>query len=109
MIERAFDECALFPSASLSCVPERTTAASVPQQSGLGAPLHAPTEAAEIAALPVAPWTTDDELVALWPHGKSPNTIRAYGEDVAAFRAFRQSTRCSFDPSCQPPITRKEN
>ncbi len=23
-----------------------------------------------------------------WLHGKSPNTIRAYGEDVAAFRAF---------------------
>jgi integrase/recombinase XerD len=34
------------------------------------------------------PDTTDDELVALWLHGKSPNTIRAYGEDVAAFRAF---------------------
>ena len=44
--------------------------------------------AAEIAALPIPPWTTDDELVALWLHGKSPHTIRAYGEDVAAFRAF---------------------
>jgi hypothetical protein len=43
---------------------------------------------AEIAALPIPPWTTDDELVALWLHGKSQNTIRAYGEDVAAYRAF---------------------
>ena len=43
---------------------------------------------AEIAALPIPPWTTDDELVALWLHGKSPNTIRAHGKDVAAFRAF---------------------
>jgi integrase/recombinase XerD len=34
------------------------------------------------------PDTTDAELVALWLHGKSPNTIRAYGDDVAAFRRF---------------------
>jgi hypothetical protein len=45
-------------------------------------------EEEEIAALPIPPWTTDDELVALWLHRKSPHTIRAYGEDVAAFRAF---------------------
>jgi hypothetical protein len=45
-------------------------------------------EEAEIASLPISPWTNDDELVALWLHGKSPHTIRAYGEDVAAFRAF---------------------
>ncbi|MGP0092616.1 MAG: tyrosine-type recombinase/integrase [Xanthobacteraceae bacterium] len=45
-------------------------------------------EEAEVARLPIPPWTTDDELVALWLHGKSPNTIRAYGEDIAAFRAF---------------------
>jgi hypothetical protein len=32
--------------------------------------------------------TTDAELVALWLHGKSPHTIRAYGDDVAAFRRF---------------------
>ncbi|MGD0473151.1 MAG: site-specific integrase [Candidatus Velthaea sp.] len=38
--------------------------------------------------LPIPPDTTDDELVAMWLHGKSPNTIRAYREDVAAFRAF---------------------
>ena len=37
---------------------------------------------------PIPPDTTDAELVALWLHGKSPNTIRAYGDDVAAFRRF---------------------
>ncbi len=47
-----------------------------------------PREEEDIAALPIPPSTTDDELVALWLHGKSPHTIRAYREDVAAFRAF---------------------
>jgi len=42
----------------------------------------------DVAALPIRPSTTDDELVALWLHGKSPHTIRAYREDVAAFRVF---------------------
>jgi hypothetical protein len=37
---------------------------------------------------PGRPDTTDAELVALWLHGKSPHTIRAYGDDVAAFRRF---------------------
>jgi hypothetical protein len=41
-----------------------------------------------IASTPIPPDTTDAELVALWLHGKSPNTIRAYGDDVAAFRRF---------------------
>jgi site-specific recombinase XerD len=41
-----------------------------------------------IAPTPIPPDTTDAELVALWLHGKSPNTIRAYGDDVAAFRRF---------------------
>ncbi len=41
-----------------------------------------------IAPTPIPPDTTDGELVALWLHGKSPNTIRAYGDDVAAFRRF---------------------
>jgi integrase/recombinase XerD len=41
-----------------------------------------------IAATPIPPDTTDAELVALWLHGKSPNTVRAYGDDVAAFRRF---------------------
>jgi len=47
----------------------------------------------EVAALPIPPDTTDNELVALWLHGKSPNTIRAYSEDVAAFRAFTGKRR----------------
>jgi hypothetical protein len=42
----------------------------------------------DVAALPIPPDTTDDELVGLWLHGKSPNTMRAYHEDVGAFRAF---------------------
>jgi hypothetical protein len=41
-----------------------------------------------IAATPIPPDTTDAELVALWLHGKSRHTIRAYGDDVAAFRRF---------------------
>jgi integrase/recombinase XerD len=41
-----------------------------------------------IAPTPIPPGTTDAELVALWLHGKSPNTVRAYSEDVAAFRRF---------------------
>ena len=61
---------------------------------GLAEPTRAPLMARsgraeeEVAALPIPPDTTDDELVALWLHGKSPNTIRAYSEDLAAFRAF---------------------
>jgi hypothetical protein len=41
-----------------------------------------------IAPTPIPPDTTDAELVALWLHGKSPHTVRAYGDDVAAFRRF---------------------
>jgi integrase/recombinase XerD len=41
-----------------------------------------------IAATPIPPDATDAELVALWLHGKSPNTVRAYSDDVAAFRRF---------------------
>jgi integrase/recombinase XerD len=41
-----------------------------------------------IAPTPIPPDTTDAELVALWLHGKSRHTIRAYGDDVAAFRRF---------------------
>jgi integrase/recombinase XerD len=41
-----------------------------------------------IAATPIPPDTTDAELVALWLHGKSPHAVRAYGDDVAAFRRF---------------------
>ena len=52
---------------------------------------------AEIAALPFPPYTTDDELIDLWLHGKSPHTIRAYRDDIAAFRAFsRKSLRATY-------------
>ncbi len=52
------------------------------------APLAAVQKKKQIAALPITPWMTDDELVALWLHGKSRNIIRAYSEDAVAFRAF---------------------
>ncbi len=42
----------------------------------------------EIATLPFPPYTTDDGLVDLWLHGKSLHTIRAYRDDIAAFRTF---------------------
>jgi len=44
------------------------------------------SEEAVIVALPIPPSTTDDELIALWLHGKSPHTMRAYAEDIAAYR-----------------------
>jgi hypothetical protein len=53
------------------------------ESSGLGA-----ERAAEVAALPIPPDITDDELVALWLNGKSPHTIRAYGADFTALRTF---------------------
>jgi site-specific recombinase XerD len=40
------------------------------------------------APTPIPPDATEDQLIALWLHGKSPNTIRAYRRDIAAFRAF---------------------
>jgi integrase/recombinase XerD len=45
-----------------------------------------------VVALPIPPSTTEAELIALWLHGKSPHTIRAYAEDVAAYRAFSGKT-----------------
>ena len=42
----------------------------------------------EIAALPFPPYTTDDDLVELWLHGKSDHTTDAYRADIATFRAF---------------------
>jgi len=32
---------------------------------------------AAIAPLPIPPEATEEQLIALWLHGKSPNTIRA--------------------------------
>ena len=40
-----------------------------------------------IAPLPIPPEATEEQLIALWLHGKSPHTIRAYRQDIAAFRA----------------------
>jgi integrase/recombinase XerD len=41
-----------------------------------------------IAPTPIPPDATEEQLIELWLHGKSPNTIRAYRRDIAAFRAF---------------------
>jgi site-specific recombinase XerD len=40
------------------------------------------------AIAPIPPDTTEEQLLALWLHGKSPATVRAYRADVAAFRAL---------------------
>jgi len=45
------------------------------------------TEPATLA-LPIAPDTTEEQLLALWLHGKSADTVRAYRSDVDAFRAL---------------------
>jgi hypothetical protein len=37
---------------------------------------------------PIPPDATEEQLIGLWLHGKSANTIRAYRLDVATFRAF---------------------
>jgi integrase/recombinase XerD len=54
--------------------------------------ITSPAEEAAIVALPIPPSTSDDELIALWLHGKSPHTVRAYADDVAAYRAFSGKT-----------------
>jgi hypothetical protein len=41
-----------------------------------------------IAPTPIPPDATEEQLIGLWLHGKSPNTIRAYRRDIAAFRAL---------------------
>jgi integrase/recombinase XerD len=74
-----------------------------------------PAEEAVIVALPIPPSTSDDELIALWLHGKSPHTIRAYADDLAAYRAFSGKTlRTTYlsdlqkyaDSLCGGPATR---
>jgi hypothetical protein len=56
----------------------------------LSAPPAVATAAAQptIAPNPIPPDATEEQLIGLWLHGKSPNTIRAYRRDIAAFRAF---------------------
>ena len=49
-------------------------------------------EEAAIVVLPIPSSTTDDELIALWLHGKSTHTMRAYAEDIAAYRAVSGKT-----------------
>lgn len=51
------------------------------------APL-ATTPHSAIGPLPIPPDTTEEQLIRLWLHGKTENTIRAYRQDIAAFRAF---------------------
>jgi hypothetical protein len=46
-----------------------------------------------IAATPIPPDTTDAELVALWLHGKSPHTVRAYGDEDRAVRSSARRLR----------------
>jgi integrase/recombinase XerD len=41
-----------------------------------------------IAPTPIPPDATEEQLIGLWLHGKSANTVRAYRRDIAAFRAF---------------------
>jgi hypothetical protein len=50
-------------------------------------PASHPIQSSAIAPLPIPPDATEEQLTALWLHGKSPNTIRAYRRDIAAFRA----------------------
>lgn len=38
-----------------------------------------------IAPTPIPPDATEEQLIRLWLRAKSPNTIRAYRRDVAAF------------------------
>jgi len=51
-------------------------------------PAIAPATPNAIAPTPIPADATEEQLIALWLHGKSPNTIRAYRRDIAAFRAF---------------------
>lgn len=37
---------------------------------------------------PIEPGTTDEQFITLWLHGRSPNTLRAYREDIRRFLAF---------------------
>src|ERR1700694_5471029 len=49
-------------------------------------PTSQPAASSAISPLPIPPEATEEQLIALWLHGKSPNTIRAYRRDIAAFR-----------------------
>jgi len=44
-------------------------------------------DTAVIEALPMPSNTTEEELIELWLHGKSPHTIRTYRREITVFRA----------------------
>jgi integrase/recombinase XerD len=46
------------------------------------------TDARPVAVTPTDPDATDEQLVAMWLHGRSPHTVRAYRRDLAHLRAF---------------------
>ena len=47
-----------------------------------------PIAPSAVASTPILPDATEEQLIGLWLHGKSPNTVRAYRREIAAFRAF---------------------
>lgn len=68
---------------------ESESAPVLPAVAASGAAAAAVTEPErEIATLPFPPYTTDDDLLELWLHGKSRHTQRACREDIGIFRAF---------------------
>src|SRR5437867_10920419 len=52
--------------------------------------LHSPSTVAEggITLAPNQGASSDEQLLKLWLHGRTPNTQRAYGSDVSRFRSF---------------------
>jgi len=52
------------------------------------APLTIAAPPSPIAPLPIPPDTTEEQLIGLWLHGKSENTVLAYRQDIAVFRGF---------------------
>jgi integrase/recombinase XerD len=50
-----------------------------------------------LAPTPIPPDTTEEQFIALWLHGKSPHTVRAYRRDADAFRAtIRKPIRLAY-------------
>ncbi len=59
--------------------PQRTTSLR-PRSHGRATRCHRPAADSVDAS--------EEQLIGFWLHGKSPNTIRAYRQDITAFRAF---------------------
>ena len=51
-----------------------------------------------IAPTPIPPDATEEQLIGLWLHGKSPNTIRAYRRDIAGLPGLHRQA----DPAGVP-------